>query len=121
MARRRYRPGGTAQTMIAASAARTTTGTGSAVQVNERHQVAKLDVTAASGTTPSLTVTIEESPNGSTGWVTRASFAARSTTGSQVIPLPRAGPWVRAAWSVSGGTPSFTFAVQLASDATALQ
>jgi hypothetical protein len=31
--------------------------------------VAKLDVTAVSGTTPSLTVTIEESPNGSTGWV----------------------------------------------------
>jgi hypothetical protein len=81
----------------------------------EAAQVAKLDVTAVSGTTPSLTVVVEESANGSTGWATKASFTARTTTGSQIIALPRLNhAFLRATWTISGTTPSFTFSVQVA-------
>lgn len=109
------------QAFLLTSAARTTSGQGSSIPTNDRNQVAKLDVTAASGTTPNLTVTIEESPNGSTGWATHSSFAAKTGTGSQVIELKRrTQPFVRAAWTITGTTPSFTFSVQVANDATAL-
>lgn len=122
MPRRRYFPK-TFQVFLATSAARTATGQGSAVSTGvEQAQVAKLDVTAASGTTPSLTVTIEESANGSTGWAAHSSFTARTGTGSQVIELrKRSQPFLRAAWTISGTTPSFTFSVQVANDQSALQ
>ncbi len=111
------------QTFLVTSAARTTTGQGSAVSTNvDQAQVAKLDVTAASGTTPNLTVVIEESANGSTGWATHSSFAAKTGTGSQVIELrKRSQPFMRASWTITGTTPSFTFSVQVANDAGALQ
>lgn len=111
------------QTFLATSAARTTTGQGSAVSTGvDRAQVAKLDITARSGTTPSLTVTIEESVNGSTGWATHSSFAAANAVGSQVIELPKRGqPFMRASWTITGGTPSFTFSVQIANSDSALQ
>jgi hypothetical protein len=120
MPRRRYYPK-TFQVYLATSAARTTSGSGTGTSGLEAAQSAKLDVTAVSGTTPSLTVTIEESPNGSTGWVTRTSFAARSTTGSQIIALPRLNhAFLRATWAITGTTPSFTFSVQVANSDSAL-
>jgi hypothetical protein len=121
MPRRRTYPK-TFQTYLATSAARTTSGNGSAISTGlEAAQVAKLDVTAASGTTPSLTVVIEESANGSTGWATKASFTARTTTGSQIIALPRLNhAFLRATWTISGTTPSFTFSVQASNSDSAL-
>jgi len=110
------------QAYLATSAARTSSGSGTATSTgSERAQVAKLDVTAASGTNPSLTVTVEESANGSTGWATRASFTARTTTGSQTIPLPRVNhAFMRATWTITGTSPSFTFSVQVANSDAAL-
>jgi hypothetical protein len=90
------------------------------VAVTEKAQVAKLDVTARSGTTPQLTVAIDESPNGSTGWVTRQTFTAMTNVGNQVGQIPRVGPFARAAWTITGTTPSFTFSVQVANDVTTL-
>lgn len=119
--RRRFFPK-TFQTFLAASSARTTTGQGSAVSTGlEQAQVAKVDVTAASGTTPNLTVTVEESANGSTGWATKATFAAKTGTGSQIIALPRLNhSFLRASWTITGTTPSFTFSVQVANGDAAL-
>jgi hypothetical protein len=120
MARRRRYPQGF-QAFLATSAARTTSGSSAGVATNLQAQVAKLDVTAASGTTPSLTVVIEESPNGSTGWTTHSSFTARSGTGSQIIDYKkRQQPFVRATWTITGTTPSFTFSVQVADDVARL-
>lgn len=119
---RRRAFGKTFQTFLATSAARTTTGQGSSTPTTDQAQVAKLDVTAASGTTPNLTVVVEESPNGSTGWTTHSSFTAKTGTGSQVIELrKRSQPFLRASWTITGGTPSFTFSVQVANDQSALQ
>lgn len=71
-----------------------------------------LHVTAASGTTPSLTVNIQSDDNsGASSPVTRASFTATATTTSEFISA--AGPftddWWRVNWTISGTTPSFTF------------
>lgn len=73
---------------------------------------ARLDlaVTAASGTLPTLDVEIQTSPDGST-WTAVASFTQKTTTGSQhklFAPLDR---YVRAACTIGGTTPSFTFSL----------
>ena len=110
------------QTFLATSSARTTTGQGGAVSTGvDRAQVAKLDITAVSGTSPTLTVTVEESPNGSTGWTTHSSFTAATAVSNQIIDLKkRSQPFLRASWTIGGTTPSFTFSVQIANSTSAL-
>lgn len=103
---------GLTETLVA-SAARTATGAstlsdgwGAASKIR-----AQLNVTAASGTTPSLTVLVEDTLDGTT-WNTIGSFAAKTTTGREVISITA--PFsdrLRVSWTVSGTTPSFTFDV----------
>lgn len=82
---------------------------------------AQLDVTAASGTTPTLDVVIEDTLDG-TNWNTIATFAQKTAVGVEVInahpekaesatfqPL-FARRW-RIRWTIGGTTPSFTFSV----------
>ena len=110
---RNYRQG--FQQVLAASAARTTPGNGTGFANLGRAQAAKVDVTAATG---SVTVTVQDSPDGS-AWTTRVTFPARSTVGSDVLPVPLGlAAQVRAAWTVTGT--SVTFSVQLASSDGAL-
>lgn len=122
MARRRAYPA-QAQQYLATSAARTTTGSGSAVTGWSRtagSAVVKLDVTAASGTSPTLTVTVQDSPDGST-WTTRDTFGVKTTVSNETRPLPGGlAPYVRAAWTITGTTPSFTFSVQVAASSASL-
>lgn len=117
--RRAYRQAN--QQTIVASAARATNGNSSAVTGWARQgAVAKLDVTAASGTTPSLTVTVQDSPDGTT-WTTRDTFAAKTTTGTETRTIPPGlDVFQRVAWVITGTTPSFTFSVQFASSPAAL-
>lgn len=98
---------------LAASAARTTSGNstaggGWAPATLLRVQ---LDVTAASGTTPTLDVVIEDSLDGST-FNTIGTFTQKVATGREVINIvtPFADT-LRARWTVGGTTPSFTFSV----------
>jgi hypothetical protein len=99
--------------VLHASAARTANGAGPAVAV-ELHHTARLtlDVTAASGTGPSMTVTIEHSPDGTT-WVAHpnGAFAAATAPGTQRKVLSGLDRFVRAAYALTGTTPSFTFSV----------
>ena len=70
-------------------------------------------VTAVSGTTPSLTVSLQWSWNNST-WISANSdetFAAFTAPGAALLTVPSRAPFVRAAWTVSGTTPSFTTAI----------
>lgn len=73
-----------------------------------------LHVTAASGTTPSMTVTIQSATLVGFGSPTlRATFTAQTTPGWQFISVPGAvtdGFW-RAVMTISGTTPSFTSTV----------
>jgi hypothetical protein len=70
--------------------------------------LAHLHITAVSGTTPSMTVTIEHSTNNST-WATLGSFSAATAIGSQILNVSgTVNRYVRAAYTISGTTPSFT-------------
>lgn len=77
----------------------------------------QLAVTAASGTSPTLDVTIEDSLDG-TNWNTVGTFAQKTATGSEVInitsPFARR---LRVKYVVAGTAPSFTFSVKAVSRA----
>lgn len=77
---------------------------------------AQLDVTAASGTTPTLDVVIEDSLDG-TNWNTIGTFSQKTAVSREVIniTIPFASR-VRVRWTVGGTTPSFTFSLIVASD-----
>lgn len=99
---------------LAGSAARTVTGAGATAIANTGDAEAlrvQLNVTAVTGTTPSLTVLVEDSLDG-TNWNTIGSFTAKTAVGREVINIttPFADK-VRVSWTISGTTPSFTFVV----------
>lgn len=100
--------------------ARTTTGTGTANQIGaltaSQGLYVNLHVYSVSGTTPSLTVRIEsDNAVGFPSAVTVGTFTAATAVGGQHMRI--AGPitddWFRAAWTISGTTPSFLFIVSL--------
>lgn len=73
---------------------------------------AQLDVTAASGTTPTLNVVLEDTLDGGATWNTVGTFAQRTAAGREVVNITT--PFtdrLRARWTVGGTTPSFTFSV----------
>ena len=112
--------------LVEGSSAKTATGNGS-LQQNYNHRGAVLYVatSAVTGTTPTLTVKVQGSYDGTT-WVdvSGAVTGTINATGTTVLavypgvtvaanaavsyPLPRL--W-RVAWTIGGTTPSFTFAV----------
>lgn len=104
-------------TMVA-SAARTASGT-SATQVFQDHVTAlraQLNVTAASGTGPTLDVVLEDTLDG-TNWNTLATFTQATGATRQVVNYT--GPFsdtIRVRWTVGGVTPSFTFGVVVYSE-----
>jgi hypothetical protein len=114
---------GLGQEVVVPSAARTTTGTGTAVQGWSRggpDQQSRLTITAASGTSPSLTVIVEDSPDNST-WTTRDTYPAQTTTATVTRALPaNMAAFQRVRWTISGTSPSFTFSVQFAASTAAL-
>jgi hypothetical protein len=74
---------------------------------------AQLDVTAVSGTTPSMTVVVESTLDG-TNWDALGTFAAKTAAGREVITInPLIGRRIRARWTITGTTPSFTFSVRM--------
>lgn len=98
---------------LVASAARTASGNSGATEGwNASSLRVQLDVTAVSGTTPSLTVLVEDSLDG-TNWNTVGTFAAKTAVAREVINVTA--PFadrLRVSWSVIGtASPSFTFAV----------
>lgn len=104
---------------VVASAARTTSGASAALAGygGARLLRAQLDVTAASGTTPSLAVLIEDTLDG-TNFYTVGTFAAKTAVGREVINVTT--PFtdtLRVSWTITGTTPSFTFSVSVYSEA----
>ena len=96
-----------------ASAARTATVNGSAIELGGRC-MARLDlkVTAASGTTPTLNVKVQHSPDGTTWTDVGTAFtqATGATTEHKVVSgLDR---FVRGVATIAGTTPSFTFSLE---------
>lgn len=100
---------------VAAVAALSATGDGSAVNVGEFHGKARavLMHSAAGGTTPTWDFRVEHSENGSTGWATLATFSqivAATAAGVQAIELDmdRARGFVRLSRTAGGTSPTIT-------------
>lgn len=101
---------------------RTATGTGSNVTftagpTSTQYMYAALHVLSMSGTsTPTITVRVESDDNaGFTSATTRATFNAATAVGGQITRVAGSitDTYWRAAWTISGTTPSFLFAVTL--------
>lgn len=95
------------------SAARTTTGNTAALTGYgyQRTLRVQLDVTVASGTTPTLDVLIQDTLDG-TNWNTIGTFAQKTAVSREVINVVT--PFsdrIRVQWTIGGTTPSFTFSV----------
>ena len=71
----------------------------------------ELQVTAASGATPTLDVVVDTSPNNGEPWVEIAAFAQKTAPGFEDIKLAGAKRYLRVSWTIGGTTPSFAFAV----------
>lgn len=104
-----------ATTLVAdvASAALTTTTTTAAITptFGASYQV-NIPVTAVSGTTPTLDVSIEESDDNGTNWYKVYDFPRITATGIYRSPaLPLIGTRIRYVQTVGGTTPSFTRAI----------
>lgn len=96
---------------VAATANGTTVDNGASTA---NGMIANLHVTAASGTTPTLTVVVQHSTNGTT-WTTLGTFTAATAATSELITATgTVNRYVRAAFTVGGTTPSFTCQVSLA-------
>jgi hypothetical protein len=103
---------------VANNAVLTTSGNSAGVAVQPVGNVGgavscHVAVTAVSGTTPSLTVSLQWSQNNST-WVNAnadETFAPITAAGAALLTVPSRAAFVRAAWTVTGSTPSFTAAI----------
>lgn len=92
------------------AAARTATTTSGVFVADTSKLVCHLNVTAVSGTSPSMTVKLQDSSDG-TNWVDipSAAFTAATATGTQRLVVSDVGTMVRAVATITGTTPSFTF------------
>jgi hypothetical protein len=114
------------QKTLANVVAATTSSNAGAVDLDSLQGVFYLDVTAASGTTPTLDVDIEEQDLVSGKWFVVASFTqAGAVTQERILspsPANNGAPYpgglpgrkYRAAYAIGGTTPSFTFKVGFA-------
>lgn len=103
---------------FAAPAARTASGNSGTKGGFENASVlrAQLNVTAASGTSPTLDVILEDTLDG-TNWNVVGTFAQKVAVGREVINVTI--PFtdrLRSRWTVGGTTPSFTFSVDVYSE-----
>jgi len=108
---------GLTETLVA-SAARTASGdSGSLTGWGAARTLrAQLNVTAASGTSPTLDVVVEDTVDG-TNWNTVATFAQKVATGREVVNYSGLfSDTLRVRWTVGGTSPSFTFAVDCYSE-----
>lgn len=93
------------------SAARTASGDSGEFNLYDMDEVLVfLDVTAVSGTDPTLDVKVQtKDPNGK--WYDLASFAQKTATGQEAKAITVFGESLRISYTIGGTTPSFTFAV----------
>lgn len=116
---RAYQAQASALINLADIAARTTTFTGTGVDVkkHEGDVAVILDVGAVSGTTPTLDGKIQDSADGSTDWqdvsgATLTQVTAANASQKIAVDLNKARQFIRFVGTIAGTTPSFTFGVK---------
>lgn len=74
-----------------------------------------LNITAVSGTSPTLVVKFQESADGINFVdVPSGAFSSQNATGVNELLLSNVGPYLRAVQTVGGTTPSFTYDLSVA-------
>jgi len=97
---------------LLATAARTATFNGATVEIPVgRELIATLDVTAASGTTPTLDVKLQHSPDGAIWSDLGTAFAQKVAAGTEVKTFTGIHGFLRVVSTIGGTTPSFTYSV----------
>lgn len=95
-------------------------GAGASVNINDGVTDARanrtsarllLEVTAISGVGASLTVTVETSPDGTSGWRTVDAFPAATAPVEVMRAFAQLDKYVRVSWTLAGTLPSATFMV----------
>lgn len=110
---------GLATSQPVTSAARSTTGNSGSVVIG-RMDIGKLallvNVTAASGTTPTLDLSVQWSADGTTFFAAQPAdaFTQITTTGGAAKVFDVKAAFYRLLWTIGGTTPSFTFTVDAA-------
>lgn len=101
-----------AQSTVVASAARTTSSNSGALDADGDNLAIFVDVTAVSGTSPTLDLKVLWSHNG-TDFAdadgTADTFAQITAAKKTVKRFPVKGTHFRLDWTIAGTTPSFTF------------
>lgn len=98
------------------SAARTATGTGPVFQTEDAQALkAKLAITAAAGTSPTLDVALETTVNG-TDWYQAGAFTQKTGVDEDARAFGPLGDQCRWTWTLGGTTPSFTFSIHSESE-----
>lgn len=108
----------TFEDIILPSAARTANGNDEFGGQDIDEMALTLDVTAASGTTPTLDVVVEAKDPASGAWFTLKSFAQKTGVSRETIFIGHGADTVfpckqmRARWTIGGtATPTFTFSI----------
>lgn len=99
-------------TLVESAAYTASFNSGAVLSANVDEIIAYLNISAASGTSPTLDITIQDTPDG-TNWYDVTSFAQATGTGKQRIVLSNIGSQVRAKVTMAGTSPNFTFSVEL--------
>ena len=94
------------------SGTRTTNGSGPSAPTGPAHTARlTLRVTAAGGTTPSMTITLETSDDGA-AWAAVGTFPAVTGTGNTRRVFSGLDRLIRASWAITGGGgQTFTFSI----------
>lgn len=100
------------------SAARTTSGNSGPLSLADAATVdLQVTVSAVSGTTPSLALSVQWSDDGTNFGAPDGggdTFTAITAAGTVVKQLQAKGLYMQIVWTITGTTPSFTFAVTAA-------
>lgn len=102
---------------LAPSAARTTSGSGAAVDIGTLRTAARVDVsitTATAGDNHLLVLTLETGPSASGPWravLELGSFPPPTGVQKAKVYVADLEQFVRVSWAISGSSPSFTFQV----------
>jgi hypothetical protein len=102
---------------VVASAARTANGTSAAYGLGPSFPLGQsialeIEVTAVSGTSPSMALSVLWSEDGVNFGLNDGSadtFAAITAVGNVVKTVPARAPYMQLSWVLTGTTPSFTF------------
>ncbi len=99
---------------LAASAARTADGESTSFDVGRFTEgLLHIDVTAASGSTPTLDFDVEAGPADDALGFIHTEPAQITAVGKTLVKLVNLGKWFRLSWDIGGTTPSFTFEAKL--------